>query len=105
MLLEHINNPQDLKKLTAEELAQLAGEVRGRIIEVVSKTGGHLASSLGAVELIIALHYCLDTPQDKIIFDVLRHYHVRAAGDLQVVFIDQYRQVAERVFGRKAACF
>jgi 1-deoxy-D-xylulose-5-phosphate synthase len=70
MLLESINSPQDLKKLTAEQLTQLAGEVRGRIIEVVSKTGGHLASSLGAVELIIALHYCLDTPQDKIIFDV-----------------------------------
>ena len=70
MLLESINSPQDLKKLTAEQLAQLAGEIRERIIEVVSKTGGHLASSLGAVELIIALHYCLDTPQDKIIFDV-----------------------------------
>ena len=44
--------------------------MRHRLIEVVSQTGGHLASSLGAVEIIIALHYCLDTPQDKIIFDV-----------------------------------
>lgn len=70
MLLEKINNPQDLKKLSVEELPQLAGEIRARIIEIVSLRGGHLASSLGAVELIIALHYCLDAPHDKIIFDV-----------------------------------
>jgi 1-deoxy-D-xylulose-5-phosphate synthase len=70
MLLELINNPQDLRKLSIEELAQLAKEVRSRMVEVVSATGGHLASSLGAVELIIALHYCLDTPRDKIIYDV-----------------------------------
>lgn len=70
MLLEKINSPQDLKNLPLEQLPQLAGEVRERIIEVVSQTGGHLASSLGAVELIIALHYCFDTERDKIIFDV-----------------------------------
>lgn len=70
MLLENINNPNDLKKLTVEQLPLLAQEVRQRIIEVVSSTGGHLASSLGAVELAVALHYCLDTPKDKIIWDV-----------------------------------
>jgi 1-deoxy-D-xylulose-5-phosphate synthase len=70
MLLESINTPRDLKKLNLEQLASLASEIRQRIIEVVSQTGGHLASSLGAVELIVALHYCLDTPNDKIIFDV-----------------------------------
>lgn len=70
MLLEKINNPQDLKKLSIEQLPILAQEIRQRIIEVVSSTGGHLASSLGAVELILTLHYCLDTPRDKIIFDV-----------------------------------
>ncbi len=70
MYLESLNSPQDLKKLSLEELPQLASEIRHRIIEVVAHTGGHLASSLGAVELIIALHYCLDTPRDKIIFDV-----------------------------------
>jgi 1-deoxy-D-xylulose-5-phosphate synthase len=70
MLLEKINSPQDLKKIPLEQLPQLAQEIRQRIIEVVSKTGGHLASSLGAVELILALHYCLDIPTDKIIFDV-----------------------------------
>lgn len=70
MYLEKINSPQDLKKLTIEELTLLAGEIRQRLIEVVSQTGGHLASSLGATELIIALHYCLNTPKDKIVFDV-----------------------------------
>ncbi len=70
MLLENINFPEDLKKLSLEQLPQLAAEVRSRILEVVSRTGGHLASSLGAVELTIALHYCLDTPRDKLIFDV-----------------------------------
>jgi len=70
MLLDKISSPQDLKKLNLEQLPQLAGEIRQRIIEVVSCTGGHLASSLGAVELAIALHYCLDTPRDKIIWDV-----------------------------------
>ena len=70
MLLETINSPQELKKLTPDQLIILAAEIRQRIIEAVSKNGGHLASSLGAVELIIALHYCLDTPRDKIVFDV-----------------------------------
>ena len=70
MILERINSPQDLKTLTVEQLNRLCGEIRCRMIDVVSQTGGHLASSLGAVELIIALHYCLNTPQDKIIFDV-----------------------------------
>lgn len=70
MYLDSINSPQDLKKLRLEELPELASEIRKRIIDVVSVSGGHLASSLGAVELTIALHYCLDTPRDKIIWDV-----------------------------------
>ena len=70
MILENLNSPQDLKKLSTQELSGLAQEIRVRILEVVSRTGGHLASSLGSVELVIALHYCLDTPKDKIIFDV-----------------------------------
>ena len=56
--------------LSQAELPLLAKEIRQRIIETVSQTGGHLASSLGAVELITALHYCLDVPKDKIVFDV-----------------------------------
>ena len=68
--LEQINSPQDLKKLSPEQLPRVAQEIRALMVEVVSRTGGHLASSLGAVELIIALHYCLDCPRDKIVFDV-----------------------------------
>jgi 1-deoxy-D-xylulose-5-phosphate synthase len=70
MILDKINSIEDIKKLTPESLALLAEEVRQRMVEVVSHNGGHLASSLGAVELIIALHFCLNTPRDKIIFDV-----------------------------------
>ncbi len=70
MILEGINSPKDLRSLNPGQLPLLAQEIRQRIISAISANGGHLASSLGAVELIIALHYCLDTPKDKIIFDV-----------------------------------
>ncbi len=70
MFLEKINSIEDLRKLPLESLPMLAEEVRQRMVSVVSHNGGHLASSLGAVELIIALHSCLNTPRDKIIFDV-----------------------------------
>ncbi|MCU0651403.1 MAG: 1-deoxy-D-xylulose-5-phosphate synthase [Candidatus Omnitrophica bacterium] len=70
MLLETIQSTEDLKKIPIEQLPPLAAEIRARIIEVVSKNGGHLASSLGVVDLTIALHYCLNTPHDKIIWDV-----------------------------------
>jgi len=68
--LDKINSPTDLKKVPREDLPELAREIRQRIVDVVSKTGGHLASSLGVVELTIALHYVFDVPQDKIIWDV-----------------------------------
>ena len=70
MFLERINSPQDIKQLNIDELNCLAKEIRQRLVQVVSQTGGHLASSLGAVELIICLHYCLNAPKDKIVFDV-----------------------------------
>ncbi len=69
-LLETINSPADLKKLSKKELPLLADEIRKFIVDVVSQTGGHLASSLGAVELAIAIHYVFDTPHDKLIWDV-----------------------------------
>ncbi|MFO7963557.1 MAG: 1-deoxy-D-xylulose-5-phosphate synthase [Desulfobacterales bacterium] len=69
-LLNHINSPADLKKLPISDLKTLAQEIRNLIVSVVSKTGGHLAPSLGAVELAIALHYVFDLPNDKIIWDV-----------------------------------
>ncbi|OGQ60285.1 MAG: 1-deoxy-D-xylulose-5-phosphate synthase, partial [Deltaproteobacteria bacterium RIFCSPLOWO2_02_FULL_53_8] len=68
--LEDINSPADLKRLRVDELALLAEEIRRSIIDTVSSTGGHLASSLGAVELAIALHYNFNAPEDKIIWDV-----------------------------------
>jgi len=70
MLLESINNPADLKKLSQEQLPLLAEEVRQFLLKTVSSTGGHLGSNLGTVELSIALHYCFDSPRDKIIWDV-----------------------------------
>ena len=69
-LLEKINSPADLKNLSRKELPTLAEEIRKVIVEVVSKNGGHLASSLGSVELTIAIHYVFDTPNDKLIWDV-----------------------------------
>ncbi len=69
-LLYRINSPQDIKSLTIKELEQLAEEIRNYIIRVVANTGGHLAPSLGVVELTIALHYVFDSPRDKIIWDV-----------------------------------
>jgi len=69
-LLETINGPNDLKKVPRWELSRLAGEIRRTIIEVVSANGGHLASSLGVVELTIALHYVFDSPRDRIVWDV-----------------------------------
>ena len=70
MLLEKINSPTDLKKLKPEQLPALAEEVRQFLLETLSTTGGHLGSNLGTVELTIALHYCFDSPKDKIIWDV-----------------------------------
>jgi 1-deoxy-D-xylulose-5-phosphate synthase len=69
-LLENINSPADLKQLKRSELPELAKEIRKTIVDVVSVSGGHLASSLGAVELGIALHYVFDSPNDKILWDV-----------------------------------
>lgn len=69
-LLEKINSPDDLRQLSIKELPLLADEIRQLIIDTVSKTGGHIASSLGVVELTIALHYVFDTPKDKLIWDV-----------------------------------
>lgn len=70
MILEQIKGPEDLKKLTSEELSQLAEEIRAFLIEKISHTGGHLASNLGVVELTIALFSTFDLPEDKIIWDV-----------------------------------
>jgi 1-deoxy-D-xylulose-5-phosphate synthase len=68
-LLEHIRSPRDVKELRAEELPQLAAEVRDYLIKVVTANGGHLGPNLGVVELTIALHRVFDSPVDRIVFD------------------------------------
>ncbi|MFD7523844.1 1-deoxy-D-xylulose-5-phosphate synthase [Paenibacillus chitinolyticus] len=70
MLLDHINQPEDLKRLSTAELEQLAEEIRQFLVEKLSASGGHLSSNLGIVELTIALHTLYDSPRDKFIFDV-----------------------------------
>lgn len=69
-LLSHIDSPKDLKKLNISQLGQLTEEMRQFMIHAVSKTGGHLASSLGTAELTVALHYVFNTPDDQIVWDV-----------------------------------
>ena len=69
-MLEKINSPEDIKKLSLNEKEELAQEIRNYILEVVSKNGGHLASNLGIVELTLALHTVFNVPEDKIIWDV-----------------------------------
>ncbi|MEE8251278.1 MAG: 1-deoxy-D-xylulose-5-phosphate synthase [Gemmatimonadales bacterium] len=68
--LDSINGPEDVKKLPRSELQNLADEIRLRLIDVVSKTGGHIGAGLGVVELTTALIYCFDSPRDKIVWDV-----------------------------------
>src|SRR5215212_1841081 len=68
--LDHIDSPQDLRKLSVDELAPLAQELRARLIDVCSRTGGHIGAGLGVVELTIALHYAFQTPRDQLVWDV-----------------------------------
>ena len=70
MLLNTINDPADLRRLSRLQLKPLAEELRGFVLDSVSKTGGHLSSNLGTVELTIALHYVFNTPEDRIVWDV-----------------------------------
>jgi 1-deoxy-D-xylulose-5-phosphate synthase len=69
-VLDQIRGPQDVKRLSKEQLPLLADEVRQRLIEVVSQTGGHIGAGLGVVELTVALCYCFESPEDKIVWDV-----------------------------------
>ena len=69
-LLEHINSPADLRQLSETDLPTLAAELRSFLVHSLNECGGHFASSLGAVELTIALHYIFNTPEDRLIWDV-----------------------------------
>ncbi|MFD0853912.1 1-deoxy-D-xylulose-5-phosphate synthase N-terminal domain-containing protein, partial [Actinomadura adrarensis] len=68
-LLESIRSPQDLKRMDASQLPQLADEIREFLVDAVAKTGGHLGPNLGVIELTIAMHRVFDSPRDKILFD------------------------------------
>ena len=69
-VLDRVNSPKDLKKLNDKELEVLCGDIRELLINTVSKTGGHLASNLGVVELTVAMHKVFNSPVDQIVFDV-----------------------------------
>jgi len=69
-LLDLIRGPEDVRRLERAQLQPLADEVRRRLIDVVSQTGGHIGAGLGVVELTVALCYCFDSPRDKIVWDV-----------------------------------
>ena len=69
-LLNDINSPVDLRRLSRAQLPLLADELRQFVIDSVSQTGGHLSSNLGTVELTIALHYVFNTPEDRLVWDV-----------------------------------
>src|SRR5688572_30999063 len=69
-LLNQISSPADLRKLSREDLPTLAQELRERLVDLCSRTGGHIGAGLGVVELTIALHYAFDTPRDQVVWDV-----------------------------------
>src|SRR3954449_9150428 len=75
-ILEGIDSPEQVRKLSLCELSQLAAEIRERLITVLSNNGGHLGPNLGVVELTIALHYVFDTPTDRFLFDVSHQAYV-----------------------------
>ena len=69
-LLETINDPADLRQVPRDQLRELTDELRAYLLDSVAKTGGHLSSNLGTVELTVALHYVFNTPQDRLVWDV-----------------------------------
>jgi 1-deoxy-D-xylulose-5-phosphate synthase len=91
-ILETINSPADVKKLTIAELTQLAEEIRERLIVGVSKTGGHIGPNLGVVELTIAMHYVFDTPKDSFVFDVSHQAYVHKLLTGREKLFDTIRQ-------------
>ena len=90
-LLASISSPADLRKLSETELETLAGEIRGKLISCLSKTGGHLGPNLGVVELSIAMHAVFSTPQDKFVFDVSHQGYVHKMLTGRAAEIDTIR--------------
>ena len=76
--IPYIDNPEELRKLSPEQLPEVCADIRKCIIENLSSNPGHFASSMGAVEIIVALHYVMNTPDDKLVWTwVIRHTHTR----------------------------
>src|SRR5438105_13300501 len=69
-ILDRVTSPADLRAMTRDELHRLADDIRVRLIDVCSRTGGHIGAGLGVVELTIALHYVYETPRDQLVWDV-----------------------------------
>lgn len=92
-ILDNIKEPNDIKKVNAEDLPELAAEIRACLLENVSKTGGHLASNLGCVELTMALHRVLELPKDKIIWDVGHQAYVHKILTGRRTDLESLRQI------------
>ena len=93
MILERISSPEDVKALSVPQLRELCGELRRFLVESVSRTGGHLASNLGAVELTVALHRIYDTSRDRLVFDVGHQCYVHKALTGRQGMFDTLRQL------------
>ena len=93
MEIKSIKDPSFLKKYNEKELTKLCNDIRDFIVESISKTGGHLASNLGAVELTVALHYVFDSPKDKIIFDVGHQSYTHKILTGRAKDFDKLRQI------------
>jgi 1-deoxy-D-xylulose-5-phosphate synthase len=93
MILESIHSPADVKKLDQAQLSQLCLELRDFLVRNVSKTGGHLASNLGAVELTVAIHRVFDTETDRLVFDVGHQCYVHKALTGRQEMFSTLRQV------------
>src|SRR3954467_6684015 len=91
-LLARVQGPQDLKRLTPEELALLAAEIRDFLVEKVARTGGHLGPNLGVVELTLALHRVFDSPKDRILFDTGHQAYVHKMVTGRQQAFDRLRQ-------------
>ena len=92
LILERINDPNDVKYLTDEEARRLCSELREFLLGQVSRTGGHLASNLGVVELTVAIHRVFDTSRDRLVFDVGHQCYVHKALTGRRAMFDTLRQ-------------
>ena len=99
--LPHITSPADLKKLTVEELQEVAQEIRDAICEQVSRSGGHLAPNLGVVELTLALHSVFDFGYDRLLFDVGHQCYAHKLVTGRLHLLDRLRQRDGMNWGRR----